>query len=54
MVQITSKKPIERDFELTERLIEEIEQLQNGEIDYSEAGYWLYSYGWDIVKELEK
>lgn len=38
---------------IKDNLMEKLEQLQNGDIDYSEAGEWLFSCGWDIVKELD-
>lgn len=54
MTQTISRKPIERDWELLEDLKFKIEQVQNGDIDFLEAGDWFYSNGWSIVKELEK
>ena len=39
---------------IVERLEEKLEQIAEGEIDFGEAGDWLYSNGDEILNELNR
>ena len=39
---------------IVERLEEKLEQIEEGEIDFGEAGDWLYSNGDEILGELNR
>lgn len=47
------KKVLAKLNEAIEDLIGKIEQINEGDIDFSEAGDWLHNWGYDIVSAME-